>query len=68
MPRYNFFRFGDGKSWHLLEQHDDTYTYARCGRKKEHPVEASETLPGNEKTCERCMVFATRDADRPKRT
>ena len=63
MPDYNFFRFGEGKSWHLLENHDETYTYARCGRKKAHPVEAMTILPGNEKTCERCLVFAARDTD-----
>jgi hypothetical protein len=60
---YHFFRFGPRSSWHLMEHHDNDRVYARCGRSREHPVEARSAIPGNEKTCERCLLFATRDAD-----
>ena len=64
MPDYNFFRMGPKRSsWHLIEHFDKGHVYARCGRKKEHPVEAVTILPANEKTCERCLVFAARNTD-----
>ena len=60
MPDYRFFRM---RSWHLIAVVEADRVYARCGRSKAHPVEAAETLPADEKTCERCLVFITRDAD-----
>ena len=65
MPDYVFFRMTPDKgSWHLIANVADDKVYSRCGRSKAHPVQAVGTLPGNEKTCERCLVFATRDADK----
>ena len=65
MPDYKFFRMSPTRaSWHLISRVEADKVYSRCGRSKAHPVEAVTTLPGNQKTCERCMVFATRDADK----
>ena len=63
MPNYDYFRMPKRKSWHLIAEVAPDYVKARCGRKHAHPVEALTILPTNQKTCERCFVFAARDND-----
>ena len=64
MPDYTFFRMGPRRtSWHLISRVEADRVYSRCGRSAAHPVEAVTILPGNQKTCERCLVFAARDND-----
>ena len=53
------------KSWHVIAENDGTTVTARCGRSRTHPLAypISGTVPTDEKTCERCLLFTVKDND-----
>ena len=54
------------RSWHVIALNDGTAVKARCGRSRTHPLvhPITSTVPGDEKTCERCLLFTVKDADK----
>jgi hypothetical protein len=60
---YRYYRTKPRRSWHVIAGVDAVGVHSRCGRSATHPVEAVDVLPGDQRTCERCMVLAVRDGD-----
>jgi hypothetical protein len=63
VPDLYYFRI---RSWHVIALNDGITVKARCGRSRRHPLDypiVSE-VSGGVKTCERCLLFVVRDADK----
>ena len=52
------------RSWHVLAIVTDTGWETRCGRAIAEAAQISDTLPGDEKSCESCLRYNAGDEAR----
>lgn len=52
------------RSWHVLAIVTDTGWETRCGRAIAEAAQISDTLPGDEKSCESCWRGHAKDEER----